>query len=154
MLTVFIGFGQKLLCLVSRKIPVTGSGYKCKQKINTYVLFCSFFRAPYSDMRLGLLLNNVTSFVPGKSLCQVYTYQNTRIFIKWKHLKYHTERSKYPFHLGVEIFTFQSEVKVTRISKKSLPRVNFTSPTCNMSLTVSSAKHQKICRRLNTVCSH
>ena len=68
------------------------------------------------------------------------SYQNICIFIKWKHLKYHAERSKYPFHPGVEIFSFQPEVKGTCISKKIHPglkfhpRVNFTSPTCNMPL--------------------
>ena len=68
------------------------------------------------------------------------SYQNICIFIKWKHVKYHAERSKYPFHPGVEIFSFQPEVKGTCISKKIHPglkfhpRVNFTSPTCNMPL--------------------
>ena len=46
------------------------------------------------------------------------SYQNICIFIKWKHVKYHAERSTYPFHLGVEIFSFQPEVKGTRFSKK------------------------------------
>ena len=62
------------------------------------------------------------------------SYQNICIFIKWKHVKYHAERSKYPFHPGVEIFSFQPEVKDTCISKKIHPGVNFTSPTCNMPL--------------------
>ena len=44
------------------------------------------------------------------------SYQNICIFIKWKHVKYHAERSKYPFHPGVEIFNFQPEVKGTCIS--------------------------------------
>ena len=43
------------------------------------------------------------------------SYQNICIFIKWKYVKYHPERSKYPFHLGVEIFSFQPEVKGTCI---------------------------------------
>ena len=38
------------------------------------------------------------------------SYQNICIFIKWKHVNHHAERSKYPIH----------------------PGVNFTSPTCNM----------------------
>ena len=69
------------------------------------------------------------------------SYQNICIFIKWKHVKYHAERSKYPFHLGVETFSYQPKVKGTCISKKVYPalkfhpRVNFTSPTCNMPLT-------------------
>ena len=36
-----------------------------------------------------------------------------------KHVKYHAERSKYPFHPAVEIFSFQPEVKGTCISKKA-----------------------------------
>ena len=63
------------------------------------------------------------------------SYQNICIFIKWKHVKYHAERSKYQFHPGVEIFSFQPKVKGTCISKKIHPWVNFTSPTCNMPLT-------------------
>ena len=47
-----------------------------------------------------------------------------------KHVKYHAEWSKYPFHPGVEIFSFQPEVKGTCTQKK----LNFTSPTCNMPL--------------------
>ena len=39
-----------------------------------------------------------------------------------------------PFHPGVEIFSFQPEVKGTCISKKIHHGVNFTSPTCNMPL--------------------
>ena len=62
------------------------------------------------------------------------SYQNICIFIKWKHVKYHAERSKYPFHPGVETFSFQPEVKGTCISKEIYPRVNFTSSTCNMPL--------------------
>ena len=62
------------------------------------------------------------------------SYQNICIFIKWKHVKYHAERSKYPFHPGVEIFSFQPEVKGTCISKKIHPGGNFTSPTCNRTL--------------------
>ena len=67
-------------------------------------------------------------------------YQNICIFIKWKHVKYHVERSKYSFHPRVEIFSFQLEVKGTCISKKIHPKlkfhpgVNFTSPKCNMPL--------------------
>ena len=38
------------------------------------------------------------------------------------------------FHPGVEIFSFQPEVKGTCISKKSHPGVNLTLPTCNMPL--------------------
>ena len=38
------------------------------------------------------------------------SYQNIYIFIKWKQVKYPAERSKYPFHHGVEIFSFQPEV--------------------------------------------
>ena len=30
------------------------------------------------------------------------SYQNICIFIKWKHVRYHAERPKYPFHPGVE----------------------------------------------------
>ena len=60
-----------------------------------------------------------------------YTY-----FYKMKTLKYHTKRSKYPFYPGVEIFSFHPEMKVTCISKKSHPGVNFTSPTCNMPLSL------------------
>ena len=41
---------------------------------------------------------------------------------------------KYPFHPGVEIFSFQPEVKGTCILKKIHPGLNFTSPTCNMPL--------------------
>ena len=41
-------------------------------------------------------------------------------FIKWKHLKNHVESSKYPFLSGMEIFSFQPEVKGTCISKKKL----------------------------------
>ena len=73
------------------------------------------------------------------------SYQNICIFIKWKHVKY-AERSKYPFHPGVEIFSFQPEVKGTCISKKIHhglkfhPGVNFTSPTCNMSLRLGIEK--------------
>ena len=48
------------------------------------------------------------------------------------YLKYHAKR---PFHPGVEIFSFQSDVKCTCISKKFHPMVNFTSPTRNMPLT-------------------
>ena len=55
------------------------------------------------------------------SLEIVVSYQNICIFIKWKHVKYHAERSKYPFHPGVEIFSFQPEVKGTCISKKIHP---------------------------------
>ena len=62
------------------------------------------------------------------------SYQNICIFIKWKHVKYHAERSKYPFYAGVEIFSFQPEVKGMRISKKIHPRVKFISPTYNMPL--------------------
>ena len=68
------------------------------------------------------------------------SYQNICIFIKWKHVKYHAERSKYSFHPGVEMFSFQPEVKATCISKtihpglKFYPGVNFTLPTCNMPL--------------------
>ena len=62
------------------------------------------------------------------------SYQNICIFIKWKHVKYHAEGSKYPFHLGVEIFSFQPEVKGTCMSTNIHPGVNFTSPTCNMPL--------------------
>ena len=61
-------------------------------------------------------------------------YQNICIFIKWKHVKYHAEKSKYPFNLGLEIFSFQSEVKGTCISRKLHSRVNFTLLTCNMPL--------------------
>ena len=49
------------------------------------------------------------------------SYQNICIFIKWKHVKYHAERSKYPFHPEVEIFSFQPAVKGTCISKKFTP---------------------------------
>ena len=35
--------------------------------------------------------------------------------------------SKHPFHPGVEIFSFQTEMKGTCISKKSHLWVNFTS---------------------------
>ena len=62
------------------------------------------------------------------------SYQNICIFLKWKHVKYHPERSKYPFHPKVEIFSFQPEAKGTCISKKLQPEVNFTWPTCNMPL--------------------
>ena len=71
------------------------------------------------------------------------TYQ-IYVFIKWKNLKYHAERSKYPFHHGVKIFSFQPEVKGTCIAKKShpgvkfYPGVKFTSPTCNMPLSFKS----------------
>ena len=74
------------------------------------------------------------------SLEIVVSYQNICIFIKWKHVKYHAERSKYQFHPGVKIFSFQPELKGTCISKrihpglKFHPGVNFTSPTCNMPL--------------------
>ena len=49
------------------------------------------------------------------------SYQNTCIFIKWQHVKYHAERSKYPFHLVVEIFNFEPEVKVLVSQKKFTP---------------------------------
>ena len=69
------------------------------------------------------------------------SYQNICIFIKWKHVKYHAERSKYPFHPGVEIFSFQPEVKGTCISKKIHHGVNFASPTCNMPLRLGLEKY-------------
>ena len=45
------------------------------------------------------------------------SYQNICIFVKWKHVKYHAERSKYPFHPVVDIFSFQPQVKGTSVSK-------------------------------------
>ena len=68
------------------------------------------------------------------------SYQNICIFIKWKHVKYPAERSKYPFYPRGEIFSFQPDVKGTCFSKKIHPGLkfnpweNFTSPTCNMPL--------------------
>ena len=47
------------------------------------------------------------------------SYRNIRIFIKWKHVKYHPESSKYPFHPGVEFSVFSPRWKI-RISQKSL----------------------------------
>ena len=44
--------------------------------------------------------------------------------MKWKHLKDHTERSKY-LHPGVEIFSFSPEFKGTCISKKNSLRGEF-----------------------------
>ena len=41
------------------------------------------------------------------------------------------------YHPGVEIFSLQPEVKGTYISKKTHPGMNFTSPTCNMPLTLT-----------------
>ena len=73
-------------------------------------------------------------------------YQNICIFIKWKLVKYHTERSQYQFHPVVEIFSFQPEVKGTCISKKIHPGLKFhpgvifTSPTCNMPLRLKPEK--------------
>ena len=61
-------------------------------------------------------------------------------FYKIKHVKCHAERPQYQFHPGVEVFSFQPEVKGTCIAKK-IHRglkfhsgVNFTSPTCNIPL--------------------
>ena len=58
--------------------------------------------------------------------------------------------SKYPFHPGVESFSFQLEVKGTRISKKFQPGVNFTSPRCNMPLCFQKKKllvrHNKVAK--------
>ena len=54
--------------------------------------------------------------------------------------RYQAKRSKYPFHPGVENFSFHPGLKGTCISKKIpsgvkfQPGVNFTSPTCNMPL--------------------
>ena len=89
----------------------------CKKPISTAIFFFSI------SIEIVLITYNIT-------------YQNTRIVIKWKHLKYHTERSKYLFYPRVEIFSIHPEVKVTCIPKKSHPRVNFTSPTCNMPLSL------------------
>ena len=50
--------------------------------------------------------------------------------------------SKYLFHLGVEIFIFQPEVKGTCISKKTHPGVNFTLHTCNMPVTLDTLHHR------------
>ena len=41
-----------------------------------------------------------------------------------KKLKYHAERSKYPFHPGVDIFSLQSGVKRMCVTKKSHPAGN------------------------------
>ena len=74
------------------------------------------------------------------------SYQNICIFIKRKHVRYHAERSKYPFHPGVEIFSFQLEVKGTCISNKIHPGlkfhpgVNFASRTCIKSLSFGLEK--------------
>ena len=62
------------------------------------------------------------------------SYQNICIFLKWKHVKYHAERWKYAFQPGVEIFSFQPEVKGTCISKKKFTPGWIHSPTCNMPL--------------------
>ena len=59
-------------------------------------------------------------------LLSVISYQNIYIFIKWKHIKYHAERSKYPFHPIVS--------KKIHPGLKFHSRVNFTSPTCNIPL--------------------
>ena len=99
----------------------------CKEPIST--AFSTF----HVIVKYNSLL--VISFVT--DVLSVITYQNIRIFIKWKHSKYHAERSKYPFYPGVEIFSFQHEVIGMRISKKTHPRVNFTSPTRNMPLSYS-----------------
>ena len=49
--------------------------------------------------------------------------------MKWKNVKYHTERSKYPFHHGVEISSFQPEVKGNYLYlKKNSPRVEISPP--------------------------
>ena len=56
----------------------------------------------------------------------LFSYQNICIFLKWKHVKYHAERPKHPFHPGVETFRFQPKVKGTCISKKSLPWVEIS----------------------------
>ena len=50
--------------------------------------------------------------------------------------RYRAERSKYPFHPRVEIFSFQPEVKGTCISKKINLGVHFTSPTGSMPLRI------------------
>ena len=58
--------------------------------------------------------------------------------------------SKYPFHPGVESFSFQLEAKGTCISKKFQPGVNFTSPRCNMPLCFQKKKllvrHNKVAK--------
>ena len=58
--------------------------------------------------------------------------------------------SKYPFHPGVGSFSFQPEVKGTCISKKSQPRVNFTSPRCYIPLCFQKKKllvhHNKVAK--------
>ena len=92
-----------------------------KEAISTAVSFFS------SLSLITLLMTDILS---------VITYQNICVFIKWKHIKYHAERSKYPFHPGEEMFSFQPEVKGTCVLKKSHPGVNFTSPTCNISVTL------------------
>ena len=56
--------------------------------------------------------------------------------------------SKYPFHSGVESFSFQPEVKDTCISKKSQPGVNFTSPRCNIPLCFQKKKLLYVITRL------
>ena len=68
------------------------------------------------------------------------SYQNICIFIKWKHVKYHAERSKYPFPRG-ENFQFSARgERYVYLKKWKHPGVNFTSPTCNMPLTFGLEK--------------
>ena len=110
-------------------------------KSNEYIsVFTLIFQFALNVLRSYKALINSTC---NSGLCRIYflffqlttyhwsfvSFQNICIFIKWKHAKYHAERSKYPFHVGVGIFSFQPEVKGTCNSKKINFGVNFTSRT-------------------------
>ena len=62
-------------------------------------------------------------FFPAYNLSLIFCQLSEYLyFYKMKTCKkYHAERSKYPFHPAVDIFSFQPEVKGTFISKKFTP---------------------------------
>ena len=82
-------------------------------------------------------------FFPAYNLSLIFCQLSEYLyFYKMKTCKkYHAERSKYPFHPAVDIFSFQPEVKGTFISKKFTP--GWISPrlrvTCLLHLDLKSA---------------
>ena len=101
-------------------------------KSNEYIsVFPLIFRFPLNVLcRYKALINSTCNsglyriykhnyflFFPAYSLSLIFCKlsQNICIFIIWRDVKCHAERSRYPFHPGVEIFSFQPEVKGTFI---------------------------------------
>ena len=91
-----------------------------------------------------------TDYVITSLIISVITDTEYLYFYKMKTFKISCRKvkisEKCEIRPGVEICSFQPEVKGTCISKTSHPGVNFTSPMCNMPV---SPLESKICKMTN-----